>query len=51
LVASDPSLQNSCGKYWSDCEITKESNVAQNPLYAKRLWEMTEKAIQQKIKI
>ena len=45
-VASDPSLQDVCGKYWVDGEIVRESTVAKNPLYAKRLWDMTETTIQ-----
>ena len=49
MVASDPSLQNVCGKYWDDCAITEEAHFAKDPALAKKLWRLTEEIISQKL--
>eukprot|EP01091_Cochliopodium_minus_P021409 TRINITY_DN9786_c0_g1_i1.p1 TRINITY_DN9786_c0_g1~~TRINITY_DN9786_c0_g1_i1.p1 ORF type:complete len:320 (+),score=68.45 TRINITY_DN9786_c0_g1_i1:37-996(+) len=49
-VASDPTLANECGKYWSHCQIANDSGFSKNSNKAKQLWEETEKLIAQKLK-
>jgi len=50
-VASDPSLANECGKYWSHCQIANESGFAKNFNFARKLWDETEKLISRKMKV
>ena len=49
LLASEPSLANQCGKYWSDCKVEEESALVRNPILALNLWRNTEDAIHSKL--
>ena len=47
MLASDPSLQTRCSRYWADCDIHEEAPFAKNPIFAKNLWAKTESLLQQ----
>lgn len=48
-VALDKSLEKVSGKYFADCKEKAASARGQNEADAKRLWDMTEEIIQQKL--
>jgi len=48
FVATSPTLEGVGGKYFSDCKETIPSNEAQSDELAVKLWDMTEKLIEQK---
>ncbi|KAK3765414.1 hypothetical protein RRG08_000337 [Elysia crispata] len=48
-VALDRHLDNVSGKYFADCKEKEASSRAQSVVDAKRLWDMTEEIIQEKL--
>ena len=50
FLASDPSLQNSCGKYWEGCSMSDEAPVVRDQELAKKLWDKTEEILRSKLK-
>ncbi|RDD37269.1 Retinol dehydrogenase 11 [Trichoplax sp. H2] len=44
-LAVDKSLQSVSGKYFADCEISRESAAARNETAAKLLWDISEKLV------
>eukprot|EP01091_Cochliopodium_minus_P010868 TRINITY_DN297_c0_g1_i3.p1 TRINITY_DN297_c0_g1~~TRINITY_DN297_c0_g1_i3.p1 ORF type:complete len:264 (-),score=80.19 TRINITY_DN297_c0_g1_i3:28-819(-) len=45
-LASDPSVQKTCGRYWVDCAVGEENDFAKNPENAEKLWNMTDELIE-----
>ena len=49
MVASDPSLQNTCAKYWADCRVQEETAQAKDEKVAAKLWAKTEEMLEEKL--
>eukprot|EP01080_Neovahlkampfia_damariscottae_P004988 gene4988-8586_t len=47
-VATSPNLKNVSGKFFSDCQIVEETDIAKSEEFSKILWDWSEKEVMEK---